>query len=118
MVQSNTPGKFLSANNTTGVVLNANPSRLMHIVCFNTNAAARYVKLYDKLTAPTVGTDTPVQTYTVPGNTNGAGCVIPLPEDGITFAKGIGLGITTGATDADTGAPAANEVIVSYSFAP
>jgi hypothetical protein len=118
MITDNNPNKFLSQNNVTGQVLSATPTFLRHIVCFNSNGAARYVKLYNKTTPPTVGTDPTVQTYLVPGNTAGAGCVIPLPVDGIFFSAGLGLGITTGAADNDNGAPAANEVIVSYSTCP
>jgi len=63
-----------------------------------------------------VGTDTPVWTIAIPGNTAGAGAVIPIP-DGLAFSTGIALAITTGAPDADTGAVAANEVIVNLGYA-
>lgn len=68
----------------------------------------RYVKLYDKATAPTVGTDTPK--ITIPAKAG-----VPVPFEivkGVDFTAGIGLGATTAIADADTGAPATNDVIV------
>ena len=34
----------------------------------NTTASNKYLKLYNKATAPTVGTDTPFKTYLIPPN--------------------------------------------------
>ncbi len=73
----------------------------------NVNAAARYLKLYDKATAPTVGTDVPVQTIIVPGDTAGGGNNVPVPEDGIAFAHGIAFALTTGMADGDPSGVAA-----------
>jgi len=73
------------------------------------------VKLYNTAGAPTVGTDTPVMVIRVPGNTAGAGIVIPFPH-GVAFATGIGIGVTTGVADNDTTAPTANEVIVNLMY--
>lgn len=73
----------------------------------NSNASARFVKLYNKASAPTVGTDTPVITIMIPGN----GAVDLAIPGGIPFATGIGIGATTAVGDSDTGAPGANEVI-------
>lgn len=81
----------------------------------NTNAAARFVKLYDKSTIPTVGTDTPKMTLAVPGNAAGAGSNVDY-SNGIAFAQGIGIGITAVVTDADTTAVAANEVVVNLLY--
>jgi hypothetical protein len=67
---------------------------------YNANAALRYLKIYDKASAPTVGTDTPE-------------LVIPLKATDftvVTFAKGFHLGtglsyaLTTGAATSDTAA--------------
>jgi hypothetical protein len=80
----------------------------------NTNAAARYLKFYNKATAPTCGTDTPVLRFLIPPSNGGHSpnlFAIPMP-----FPLGIGYCITTGATDADTGAVAANEVILDLSY--
>jgi len=83
---------------------------------FNTNAAARYLKIYNKASAPTVGTDVPVQVYTIPGNAAGAGLVVPIPACGIALGTGFAFALTSGAATADTGAVAAAEIVVSYSY--
>lgn len=111
-----TPGKLISAASTNATSVKGSAGTLYSLCVFNTNAAARYLKLYDKSTAPTVGTDTPVQVFTVPGNTAGSGCVVPIPTCGLAFASGIALALTTGAADSDTGAVAASELVVSYSY--
>jgi hypothetical protein len=72
----------------------------------NVNAAFRYVKLYDKATAPTVGTDVPVLTLGVPTGWRSAEKLIGIP-----FSLGLGIGIVTGAADSDNTAVAAGEVI-------
>jgi len=84
------------------------------VAVFNVNAAVRYLKVYDKATAPT-SADTPIQRYTIPGNATGAGLTLPLPV-GMLFANGIGFRITTGAADGDTGAASANDVVVNLTY--
>lgn len=111
-----TPGKLISAASTNATSVKASAGRLMSVQAFNTNAAARYLKFYNKASAPTVGTDTPVQVYLIPGNTAGAGVAVPIPVCGIAFSTGIAFATTTGAADSDTGAVAANEIVLSYSY--
>lgn len=74
----------------------------------NTNASARYLKLYNATAANvTVGTTTPVATFYMPPTS--AGHVgLPYP---ISFATAISAAATTGVADNDTGAPGANEIL-------
>lgn len=111
-----TPGKLISAVSTNATNVKGSAGVLGFLTVSNINAAARYLKVYDKATAPTVGTDVPKFTFLIPGNTAGAGTNIPLPERGIAFASGIGLALTTGVGDTDTGAVAANEIVVNYGW--
>ena len=62
-----------------------------------------------------MGSDTPVMTILVPGNTAGAGANVEF-TNGIAFGTGIALAITTGVADADTGAVAANEIVVNLLY--
>ena len=71
-----------------------------------------YLKIYDKATAPTVGTDTPK--ITIPLFTSHT--YIDEIMGGIDFSLGIGVGATTGLADADTGAPGANEIVVTLLY--
>lgn len=101
-----------STATTNGTVIKASAGTLWNVVVSNVNAAARYLKFYNSTTV-TVGTTTPVMTITIPagGTVNIAG-----GSNGIRFATGICLGITTGMADADTGAVAANEIKVATTF--
>ena len=97
-------------------LIEAGQLELLRLWIGNKSASPRYVKLYDKATAPVVATDTPIATITVPGATAGVLTVIDFgqhPEIAAGFANGIGLVISTGAADTDAGAPSANEVTVA-----
>lgn len=107
--------RTLSANNTTGIAVKASTGQLYGWAITNTNASPRFVKIYNN-SAPTVGTTTPQITLMIPGNSSGAGMVAAEFTSGISFATAIGLGITTGVADNDTGAPAANEVVVNLFY--
>ncbi len=81
---------------------------------FNTNAAACYVKLYNKATGPT-SADTPVVTLLIPGNTAGGGLVTQLNK-GIAFSAGISYRATTAIADASAAAVAASEVSINLFY--
>lgn len=107
--------KTISAASTNATSVKASAGQVYAIQVFNLNAAARYLKLYNKASAPTVGSDTPVKTILIPGNTAGAGVVARWPS-GLEFTTGIAFAITTGIGDADTGAVAANEIAVNLDY--
>lgn len=104
-----TPYSVLWPANTTGVNIKSTPGVVYGWSITNNNAAARYVKLYNKASAPTTGTDTPYIRLLIPGAGAGAGNNFSIPG-GIVFPTGIGIAVTTGVTDADTTAPTANDV--------
>ncbi len=107
-----TPYDLISAASTNATSVKASAGQVYNLVATNTNAAVRYLKLYNLASAPTVGTSTPVQVYMLAPN-GGVSLTFPV---GMAFSTGIALAITTGAADADTGAVAANEVIVNMTF--
>lgn len=114
-----TPGKLISAASTNSTNIKASAGQIYMLTASNTGSAPRYLKVYDKASAPTVGTDTPKFTFLLPTAStaaNGAGSNIPIPDCGIVFTLGIGIAITTGVADSDTGAVGANEVVVNYAF--
>lgn len=111
-----TPFRLLSAASTNATSLKASAGKLMSLYAVNLNAAVRYLKFYNKASAPTVGTDTPVYTYPIPASTTGAGFILHLPPDGVAFGTGIAYAVTTGVGDSDTGAVAANDIIVNGSY--
>lgn len=102
-----------SAATTNATLVNAGPTQLRSLVLTNTGGAAAFVKLYDKATAPTVGTDVPA--LTIPVAANGV-VTLPLGEHGLTLRLGLALAVTNLGTDADTTAVAAGQVKVRGGF--
>lgn len=102
------PSRIASAAATTNATLvKASAGRLYKVRGYNAAASVRYIKFYNKATAPTVGTDAVVFGFALAPNA-------PFDLDfgmlGESFATGIGFGITTGAADNDTGALTAGDV--------
>lgn len=102
--------KLVSATGTNSTAIKASPALVYGVIAGNTNSSARYVKLYNKASAPTVGTDTPAVTIPVVRTS-----MIPVPL-GATFSTGLGIGVTSGAADSDTGGVAADEVTVTVLY--
>jgi hypothetical protein len=112
-----TPFILNSAATTNATLVLTGTSGLHAFYATNTGAAAAYVKLYNKATAPTVGTDVPAMILVVPAAAGGVPgvCTLPIGHNGFRFALGLGLAITGGAADADTTAVAAGQVKVMLS---
>lgn len=102
-----------SAATTNATSVKTSAGTLYNISASNTNAAARYLKLYNKASAPVVGTDVPVLILLLPA---GASIDHDFGLVGHRFTTGIALALTTGIADSDTGAVAANEIKVITSF--
>lgn len=110
-----TPHKKVSAASTNATSLKASAGTLYGVQGFNTNASPRYLKFYNKASAPTVGTDTPVKVIMLPGNTSGSGAVVDFPV-GVAFSTGIAYAITGGIADSDATAVGANDCVVSIDY--
>ena len=101
-----------SAATTNATSVKASAGTVYSVTASNINAAIRYLKFYNKASAPTVGTDVPVITIPIPA---GGAINIPFGTTGHRFATALLL-ITTGAADSDTGAVAANEIKVATAY--
>lgn len=99
--------RLTSAATTNSTLIKPGKTTFVGGVYSNASASPIYLKLYDKATAPTVGTDIPRMTISIPANNSK---VIDL-MDGVVFDKGLGLALTGAAGDADTTAIGANELI-------
>jgi len=115
-----TPHQLISAASTNPTSLKAAAGVIGYISALNLHAsAARFLKLYNKASAPTVGTDTPIATFLIPsaGTASlGGGTNIPIPKNGIAFSTGIAYAITTGLAVADTGAVGAAECAINIGW--
>lgn len=110
------PYSLISAATTNATSVKASAGVVTSITASNINASPAYLKFFNKASAPTVGSDTPVLRLTIPGNTSGAGFSFPIPEGGLGFATGIAFCLTTGITDASTAAVAVSEVLVNIAY--
>ena len=90
----------VTAASTNSAVVKATAGTLYEITISNPTATAAYVKLYNKATAPTVGTDVPVLTQAVAA---GATVALNFGQVGKRFATGIGIACTAAAAASDTG---------------
>lgn len=96
-----------AAASTNGTSAKGSAGTLYHVMGYNAAAAGRYLKFYNKASAPVVGTDIPVLTIYLPAAT---AFVLPWPA-GRLFTTGIAYALTTGVADNDTGALTAADVL-------
>ncbi len=82
---------------------------------YNTNAAVRYVKLYNKATAPAPATDNAllIRTIGIPPNGTKA---LHIAAGMAGFVNGIGLATTTGSSDTDNTSVAAGDLIIEIDW--
>lgn len=95
-----------SAATTNAANVKATAGLVFNISVMNTSAATKYVRLYNKATAPTVGTDVPVMVIAVPATSSKEITI----NYGLKFATGIGYSITNAAGATDATAVAAGDV--------
>lgn len=87
-----------SAASTNATSLKASAGQAYELDVFNNAAYAVFLKFYNKASAPTVGTDTPIWTVPIP---SGGGFSRSFPR-GKTFSIGIAYAITKLQADSDT----------------
>ena len=106
-----------SAATTNGALILTGTSGLQAFYASNIGASPAYVKLYNKATAPVVGTDIPDMIIPVPAAAAGVPgiAMLPIGFAGFRFALGLGIAVTGGSADTDTTAVAAGQVKVKIS---
>jgi hypothetical protein len=102
-----------SAATTNASAVTATPVTLFTITCSNTGAAVAFVKIYNKASAPTVGTDVPILTVAVAA---GGVTAIPFADNGYRLSSGLALAITNLGADTDTTVVAAAQVKVLATY--
>ncbi|HXA22760.1 MAG TPA: hypothetical protein VNW90_10695 [Acetobacteraceae bacterium] len=109
--------RIMSAAGTNATPVSGTPAFIYGVFACNTNAAARYVHLYNTNGTPTAGAGTPIFTVAVPALAAGSSpCTQFTLDRGVFVGQGIGITITTGFADADATATGANEVAVNVLF--
>nr|WP_157872581.1 hypothetical protein [Bradyrhizobium sp. ORS 278] len=107
--------KLTSAATTNATLVKAGQTLIWGGLVMNTVAAVRYLKFYNKATAPVVGTDTPVLTIPLPQN-------VPISLLDLVGSwswkatLGLGYAITGAPADNDTTAVGAGDVMVNIIY--
>lgn len=107
------PPSFLrlqAAATTNAASIKNTPTVLKSICLTNNTTSNRYLKLYDKASAPTVGTDAPKFVLCLSGGA--AFAPDETPEGGIQFTLGLAIAMTAGTgADSDTTPCSANDLM-------
>lgn len=107
--------RLVSAASTNLTSIKSSAGKLLAGVALNTNAAPRYMKFYNKSSAPVLASDVPI--FVIPLLTNIPVCIADIVGiTGFSFSSGITYAITGGLTDTDTAAIGAGDVILNLSF--
>jgi hypothetical protein len=101
-----TLARVKAAASTNATSLKGSAGQLYGYALFNNTASAKFVKIYNKASAPTVGTDTPAFTIIVPAS-GGANVEWSM---GIPLGTGVAYAITGAVADSDTTSTAADDV--------
>jgi hypothetical protein len=92
--------KIISDTTTNATAVSSVPVNVSILHLVNTGDGVRFVKLYNKASAPTVGTDVPLITIGIPAVQNSS-FMLPALQ-GINFSIGLSYAITLGAADSDS----------------
>ena len=103
---------LIAANNDNSTLLRAGSGWVDSIDFYNPSAAIRYVKLYDKATAPGAS-DTPLLRIGIPA---GGRDQLSYPERELVYGAGLGVRIVTGQPDNDNTAPTAGDVVINIVY--
>lgn len=104
--------EVVSAASTNAALIKSGAGVVTGWMCGNTAAAIRYVKLYDKGSSPSPGSDTPFWVIFLPA-LSGSNA---FPIHPLHFTNGLGIAIVTGIANNDSSATAANDVVASISY--
>lgn len=96
-----------AAASVNATIVKASGGRVYKITGQNAAAAIRYIKLYNKATAP-AETDTPVATFAIAASSN---FDIDFKDYGVYFSAGIGYRLTVLNADNDTTALTAADIL-------
>jgi len=112
-----TPHTVVSAANNNATNLKATNGNLYSITAINVAATLHYLKFYNKATAPSPGSDTPVAVFPIPASADGAGLTVSFADIGLHFSTGISYAIVKGIASNDNTSADANAVVVTLAYA-
>lgn len=104
---------LISTATTNSLLIKTGATNLNDLTASNNGAGVAYVKLYNKASAPTVGTDVPIKVIMIPA---GGTIQVGFGTYGLRTPLGAGVAITGGIANTDTTAVAASQVSVGISY--
>lgn len=107
MAKVNNARLLSAAGSDNATLVKARKGKVLKISGYNARGSAVYLKLYDKATAPTVGTDTPFATIYLAASS----AFNHEWENGLDFTLGLGYGTTTAGADNSTAAVTAADIL-------
>lgn len=107
--------RLIAAATVNNTLVKASQGRLVAGQVTNVSAAVKYLKFYNKATAPVAGTDTPVLTIPLPVNVP-VNIADIVGIYGFVFTTGIGFALTGLQADADVTALAAGDVVANIIY--
>lgn len=96
----------LATNNAAAIKTSA--CKLAKIIGYNASTSVRYLRIYNKSSAPTVGTDTPILIIPLAPSSN---FEFNLADIGLHLTAGMSIAITGNAASNDNTAIAANDIL-------
>lgn len=116
MVGAATAYKLTSAATNNATSVKASAGYLHSVNAGNINAAIRYLKLYNKASAPAPATDNALLLMVIPLPASGGRVDIQFGDHPLYFDTGIGFAIVTDASDTGNTSTAANEQFVTLGY--
>lgn len=104
--------RVIAANSNNAATIKNTAGKVGGWYISNSAAAKRYVKLYNKASNPSPGTDTPLMTLELPAGAAGHVEV----ANGIEFDTGIAIVIVTGQGDSDNNSVTAGDVVANIFY--
>lgn len=108
--------KLTSAANNNAQSIKASAGYVHSIRAGNINAAIRYLKLYNKASAPAPASDNALLVEVIPLPANGLPVVITYGDHPLEFTTGIAMAIVTDASDTGNTSVAASEIFVTIGY--
>lgn len=110
---------LISAASTNATPVKTAAATVFSCQLANVGSTVAYLKIYNKASAPTVGTDTPVKTLIIPKAgtaADGAGSNVTFGPGGFALGTGFAAAVTAGIADSDTAAVAASAIAINCDY--
>lgn len=104
-----------AAASTNLTVVKASPGKIYKVRAFNNGSTAVFLKMFNKTTNPTLGSDTVFDKFEILAGSAGAG-FIDDTNLGQAYSVGIAYALTAGFADSDTSPIGANVVSVTILY--